>query len=52
MKPYAPPNVAEKIVNERTQKEIQGWRRPKRRRRILIRNVRPIANDPEFACSN
>src|SRR5258708_28003902 len=38
-------------MNERTVKAIQGWGRRKRRKRILIRNVRPIANVPEFACS-
>jgi hypothetical protein len=43
--------VAEKIMNERTTKEIQGWRRPKRRKRTLIRKVRLIATDPKIAGS-
>jgi hypothetical protein len=30
-------------------KVSQGCRRPKRRKRSLIRKVRPIANDPELA---
>jgi hypothetical protein len=39
----------EKIMNERTMKVSHGWRRLKRRKRSLIRKVRPIANDPELA---
>src|SRR5437868_14482877 len=34
------------MTNERTEKPIQGWRRPKRRRYSLIRKVRPIVSSP------
>src|ERR1700704_1129324 len=49
MNPYAPPKAAEKIMNERTVKVSHGWRRMKRRIRILTRKTRPIANSPEIA---
>src|SRR5882672_815508 len=49
MNPYAPPKAAEKIMNERTVKMSHGWRRVKRRIRILTRKIRPIANSPEIA---
>src|SRR5882672_5919087 len=49
MNPYAPPKAAEKIMNERTVKMSHGWRRVKRRIRILTRKTRPIVNSPEIA---
>src|SRR5437762_643351 len=36
-------------MKERSARVSQGCRRPKRRKRSLIRKVRPIANDPEIA---
>jgi hypothetical protein len=44
MNPYAPPKAAEKIMNERIAKRSHGWRRVKRRMRILIRKARLIAD--------
>jgi len=38
----------EKIMKERSVKVSQGCRRPKRRKRSLIRKVRPIAKDPDI----
>src|SRR4051794_14346790 len=35
-------------MKERTAKTSQGWRRAKRRKCSLIRNVGPIVNDPRF----
>jgi hypothetical protein len=43
MNPYAPPKAAEKIMNERTERMIQGCRRENRRMCNLIRRIRPIA---------
>ncbi len=39
----------EKIMKERIANAMRGCRRPKRRMRTLIRNVRPIAIDPDSA---
>src|SRR5437764_535174 len=38
-------------MNERAAKAIQGWRRPKRRKRTLIRRLRLIATDPRIVGS-
>src|SRR5258708_3930852 len=34
-------------MKERTMRTSQGWRRAKRRKYRLVRNVPPIVNDPE-----
>src|ERR1700716_3146651 len=50
MKPYAPPNAAEKIRNERTAKVSHGWRRVNRRMCNFIRKARPIPMTLHLSC--